>query len=646
MKRLILLLFFLLQCTLYAQNSNKILNGTVTFQNSGSSPAIGVAVSGAFGTATPVYTDEFGAFHLIFPNKKEGDKVKIQIGSEDKNGTAIELVNDKELDLFKLPRNPEEGVRIVVCRKGKRNEAAQQYYNILVKTAEKTYTQQLNRIEGKLNQNNISNEERRALILQMDELRKERDEALNKAEELATYIASIDLDQASELVKQAIQKIEQEEDVEAAILILDNEQLDKAYKNAMEQKEKAEKEMQKVEKEIRQVVKGYGLKINLLESHYKFEEIEICYKKIINIKESNHDLFSKENLAFTYFFAANAYRSAGKYLSALNLGKKSMHILNLKSKSENLNLAAVYNSIAKTYQSLGKVYEALDFQQKTIAIQEQVLSSAHPKLAISYNNIATIYGDMGNCKKAVLFFRKAILIQEGLSSSGFSNLAISYNNISTCYIESKEYEKALKHLLKAINIQEMKPNFDSLELATLYANMGLIYQGLKQYDKSLRFQLNGLDIEEKILGFKHPDLAGTYSNIGLTYQYLGNYLQAIIFYQKGLKIALTKQLRLTITNNQGMVYTKQGKFKEAKELFTQFEQADTTNGRAYRNWAMYHALQNQKGVALSNLQKAVNLGYKDLTFILEDDSLESIREEIEFQRLVRELKIKLDREKK
>ncbi len=103
---------------------------------------------------------------MIFPNKKEGDKIKLQIGGEDGKGVAIEVVNSKELENLKLPRNPEEGVRIVVCQRGKRNEAAQQYYNILVQTAQKTYAQQLNRIEGKLNQQNISNQEHKALILE------------------------------------------------------------------------------------------------------------------------------------------------------------------------------------------------------------------------------------------------------------------------------------------------------------------------------------------------------------------------------------------------------------------------------------------------------------------------------------------------
>ncbi len=137
--------------------------------------------------------------------------------------------------------------------------------------------------------------------------------------------------------------------------------------------------------------------------------------------------------------------------------------------------------------------------------------------------------------------------------------------------------------------------------------------------------------------------AEAYLYCGFCHYRLQQFDEATRYYQKALE--LNPEFQQGINNNQGLVYVKQGKFKEAKELFSQYEQVDTTNGKAYRNWAVYYALQNKVDEALLNLQKAVHLGYGDLAFLLEDESLESIRGEIEFKRLVKELEGKLEETK-
>ncbi len=82
--------FFLLLCFAFTINAKSILQGTVSFLNSGSRPAVGVKIS-AFGGGY-CYTTDDGVFRLEFPYKNPGDKVKIIVGSTDKTGIAIELV--------------------------------------------------------------------------------------------------------------------------------------------------------------------------------------------------------------------------------------------------------------------------------------------------------------------------------------------------------------------------------------------------------------------------------------------------------------------------------------------------------------------------------------------------------------------------
>ena len=59
---------------------------------------------------------------------------------------------------------------------------------------------------------------------------------------------------------------------------------------------------------------------------------------------------------------------------------------------------------------------------------------------------------------------------------------------------------------------------------------------------------------------------------------------------------------------------------------------------AYRNWAVYYAVQGKKGHALLFLQKAVDLGYDDVEWLQTDDSMDSLRNEKAFIEIVGKLK--------
>ncbi|MDP1815068.1 MAG: hypothetical protein Q8K92_11525, partial [Leadbetterella sp.] len=247
--------------------SQTFLQGTVKYFNKGK-PVVGVAIS-AFGAHT-VYTTDAGMFILNFSSKKPGDPVNISLGVTDINGIALEIVNSKELENLFLPSNPENfAIDIYVCRAGERNDAARLYYDILVKTAEATLDKRLRNIEKLLIQDNIDAATITSLQAEKYNLRAERDSFAVKAEERALYIASINLDKASDLVNTALKELNEGKNISNVIIILDNERLIEAYNVAHEKKSKAQEE-------IRQVVEGFNLKIHLLLPTFDQKAINQC----------------------------------------------------------------------------------------------------------------------------------------------------------------------------------------------------------------------------------------------------------------------------------------------------------------------------------------------------------------------------------
>ncbi len=419
-----------------------ILQGTVSFLNSGSRPAVGVDIS-AFGAST-VPTTESGMFILKFPEKKPGDKLKIIVGSKDRTGAALELVNDKVLSQVRVPSKPDDDVvEIIVCKVGQRNEAALRYNGIIVKTVNDNYEKTLREINQKLAVQDIDAGTIVALQNEKDKLTTERDSALAKAEEQALFIASINLDKANRLVTEAVTKVDSLQDIAGAIVILDNEMLYQAYLEASEKKKKAEAEIQ-------QVVSGFEFKIKLLQPLYRYSEIAGCYEKIAGIYEQEN--YDKEKLATNFAWAAYYWGLSENYQKQLNFNLKALPIFEKITPVNYSLLATSYNNLAVTYAKLNEYQKALEFNLKSLSIWEEILPADHPNLAICYNNIGDAYRNVGDYEKGVEYGLKSILIGETIyPKSRYLNRF--YANLGITYLKAHQYPEAKAVLEKSENLK-------------------------------------------------------------------------------------------------------------------------------------------------------------------------------------------------
>jgi tetratricopeptide (TPR) repeat protein len=78
-------------------------------------------------------------------------------------------------------------------------------------------------------------------------------------------------------------------------------------------------------------------------------------------------------------------------------------------------------------------------------------------------------------------------------------------------------------------------------------------------------------------------------------------------------------------------------YPEAEEILRQAIEMEPDYGPAYYNLACVQALQDQREAAIKNLRKAVEKGFTDRAFILNDPDLASIRDDPAFRELIRGL---------
>jgi hypothetical protein len=88
----------------------------------------------------------------------------------------------------------------------------------------------------------------------------------------------------------------------------------------------------------------------------------------------------------------------------------------------------------------------------------------------------------------------------------------------------------------------------------------------------------------------------------------------------------------------GGLYTKVGRITDGLKMDRKLVRLDPENPTAHYNLACSLALCRKRPDALRSLRKALSLGYDDLDWMQQDPDLEILKNDPEFQKLLRQLK--------
>ncbi len=88
----------------------------------------------------------------------------------------------------------------------------------------------------------------------------------------------------------------------------------------------------------------------------------------------------------------------------------------------------------------------------------------------------------------------------------------------------------------------------------------------------------------------------------------------------------------------GGLYTKVGRITDGLKMDRKLVRLDPGNPTAHYNLACSLALCRKRPDALRSLRKALSLGYDDLDWMQQDPDLEGLKDDPEFQQLLRQLK--------
>ncbi len=87
----------------------------------------------------------------------------------------------------------------------------------------------------------------------------------------------------------------------------------------------------------------------------------------------------------------------------------------------------------------------------------------------------------------------------------------------------------------------------------------------------------------------------------------------------------------------GEMYTRTGRFREGLEVDIELTRICPRESVAWYNLGCSHALMAQNDAAFAALTKALALGYSDMDWMRQDPDLETIRQDVRFSALLRQV---------
>ncbi len=337
------------------------------------------------------------------------------------------------------------------------------------------------------------------------------------------------------------------------------------------------------------------------------------------------------------------YLQLGQYDTVVNKLERVIPVLISFLGAQHLDVATAYNTLASAFEGLGDYERAGKYWQMTLAIEQEVLDSNHQQLAITYNNVGKLLKQQGQLQESKEYFDQAVRILAIPAQSNPAMLGAVYHNLAAIHDDLGDYNTALEVQGKALELMKSSLGERHPNLAATYANRGILLVRTGEFAHAITTIEKAIQIDSALSGGEGIYLSFDYNNLAMALRAMEKNEEALEFDLKALAI-FKKHLPEThpayakVQAGLGNSYAKTGNLQAAKKCFEIYEKQFGNSSRNFQNWAIYHALLGDVDMALTHLEKALNLGLKDKIWLEQTSSLASVRRRSAFKTLLKQMK--------
>ncbi len=380
------------------------------------------------------------------------------------------------------------------------------------------------------------------------ELEKNRDAALNRVDDIVSFIEQGLAGTPDPIFKEATKLLELQGS-DAALGYLESRRA-KILANADQYAQQAEAAEEKLhdslrplllEAEIREGRQEWEAALKLLQTvaekapHWWYARTELGsqLRNLARYTEAESHLRDAVSLAVDEKDQASALNSLALLLQDTNrfaegepLMRRALAIYEKSYGPEHPNVAAALNNLATLLNATNRLADAEPLMRRALAIDEKSYGTEHPAVAIDLNNLATLMYATNRLAEAEPLMRRALAIDEKSYGPEHPMVAIRLNNLALLLKDTNRLAEAEPVMRRVVVVFEKSYGADHPDVATALNNLALVLQATNRLAEAEPLMRRHLIVYLKftrVTGHEHPNL----------WQAITNYQQLLI--ETGLK---------------------------------------------------------------------------------------------------------------
>ena len=281
---------------------------------------------------------------------------------------------------------------------------------------------------------------------------------------------------------------------------------------------------------------------------------------------------------------------------------------------------AYHNNLGWYYQMSGNFEEALNEYKTAVTI--------NPNQALTYGGILWVYLEkLGKADSAFVWAQKMIS-DNPQNAWGYFYLASAYIGLDSISKAAAAYQKA----------REINPYFitNQYRLAQLYHTQGQYKEAIRILEKILEINQKGGTGNSEAIHERNQNEPSAYYDLGVNYQSIGNKEEARKYYSIYKKIV--REERLIKLPENANSYITMGRvmvrMEDVDSSLLMLKKAIEIDSTLHVPVAGILCLQGDVAGALSQIEKALEDGYRDITWLKINPDLQILQNDSRFRSLL------------
>jgi serine/threonine protein kinase/tetratricopeptide (TPR) repeat protein len=359
---------------------------------------------------------------------------------------------------------------------------------------------------------------------------------------------------------------------------------------------------------------------------------------------------------------ANSLATLGRPADAVNLDEQTFALMKAKFGPDHPHTLKCMHDLATNYDALHRHKDALALREQTLELRKAKLGINHPATLASMNALAVSYVTLNRHADALKIRLEMLAINKAKLGPDHPDTLEAMNSVAVRYYALGKYMEAKNVNEETLALRTAKLGPDDPATLMSRHNLGNCYDCLGRHADALNFHQETLRLRKAKLGLNHPyTLLSMWANVWSLVQ-LNRAAEAVPIIDDCVERARGQAVEPNLF--QSLMELRLRHFQKARdaagcrETATKWENLKRTDAvsfyhaarmRAVTAWVIRAADQSDASLkeaaaeadqAMASLNKAVAAGYKNAAQLKSEKDLDSLRDRLDYQKLVAELEKK------